>query len=96
MLNCKDRDTTLQYARRAGELRFENTSVSIFPDFSPELQRQRGSFVQVKRKLRERNIVYSMAYPARLRVIDGDQSIFFSTPAEADEWLARNRRSPRR
>lgn len=68
LLICRDRDMILRKSRQKGYIHYENSKVSIFPDFSLELQKQRATFYEIKRKLREAGIEYSMAYPARLRV----------------------------
>ncbi|CAJ0925091.1 unnamed protein product [Ranitomeya imitator] len=87
LLNCRDRDTILRLARQRGLIKFDNATISIFPDFSMELQKQRARFMDVKKQLREENIVYSMLYPARLRIVYKGSSLFFTDPAEAIEWL---------
>lgn len=49
LLNCRDRDTILRNARQKREIHYENSKVSIFPDFSLELQKQRKPFMRLKR-----------------------------------------------
>ena len=87
LLNFRDRDEVLRAARQQGEIRFENTRLMIFPDYSVETQRQHKSFDQVKGAMRARNIKYSVLFPARLRVQDGESLRFFNTPREASAWL---------
>lgn len=87
LLNCRDRDAILRKARQKGEIHFENSKVSIFPDFSLELQKQRATFFEVKRRMREAGIEYSMAYPARLRVEEGGKTMYFSTAEQAKDWM---------
>lgn len=59
----------------------------IFPDYSLETQKLRKTFDQVKAAMRARNIRYSILFPARLRVQDGESTGFFNTPREASVWL---------
>lgn len=59
-----------------------------YSDFSVELQKQRATFTEVKRRMRETVIVYSVAYQARLRVIDGSRVHFFTIADAAQDWLA--------
>lgn len=87
MLSSKDRDAALQAARKIPELKYNGTSISIFPDFSAALQKIRATFTDVKRRLRSRSVPYSMAYPARLRVVHNDRTLFFASPREAEDWL---------
>lgn len=87
LLNCNDRDFILRKARQKGIIQYENVNISIFPDFSLELQKQWASFNEIKQKLRENGTVYSMAYPARLRVEDKGKVLFFTTVEQTQEWL---------
>lgn len=41
LLNYKDRDAVLSKARTTENLRVDNAKISLFPDFSAEVQRQR-------------------------------------------------------
>ncbi|KAK7886143.1 hypothetical protein WMY93_025764 [Mugilogobius chulae] len=62
----------LHLAREKGELLFEGTKVFIYPDYSATPLEKRRMFDPVKRQLREKNLQYSLRYPAVLRVnIDG-------------------------
>ncbi|XP_068127183.1 uncharacterized protein [Hyperolius riggenbachi] len=87
LLNFRDRDEILKAARKEGDIYFQSSRLMIFPDYTNETQKQRRSFQQVKEKLRELQLPYSMLFPARLRVQDGDKLHFFETPEEASRWL---------
>lgn len=52
-------------ARVQGELKFENTKLLIFPDYSVKTQHQRKSFDHVRAMLRQKGIKYSMLFPAK-------------------------------
>lgn len=71
LLNCWDWDEVLQAARRAGELKHQNTRLLFFPDYSVETQKRRRSFDQIKVAFRAQNIRYSILFPAKLRIQDG-------------------------
>lgn len=86
MLNFRDRDEILWAARKAGELKYQNASLLFFPDYSLETQKLRRSFDQVKVGLWARNIKYSVLFPARLRIQDGETVRFF-TPRDVVAWL---------
>lgn len=87
LLNFKDHDETLWAARRAGELKFQNASLLFFPDYSVETQKLLRSFDQVKVALRARNIKYSILFPAKLSIQDGETVRFFTSPRDAATWL---------
>ncbi|KAJ1083279.1 hypothetical protein NDU88_003438 [Pleurodeles waltl] len=89
LLHYRDRDVLLQRARENGHFKVANGVVTLFPDFTIEVQNKRTSFMAVKRALREEGIhyYYSLLFPARLRVISEGQTVFFQTPDEAWGWL---------
>lgn len=74
-------------ARKLEELRYENVKMMLFPDYSMETQRQRRNFDHVKAQLRTKGLKYNMLFPARLKVVDGESSKFFTSPEEATRWL---------
>lgn len=87
VLNYRDRDGILAAARQKGEISYENTRLSFYPDFTADVQKKRRQFSQVRSRLRELGLKYSMLYPTRLRVQDRDQIRFFNSSEEATEWL---------
>lgn len=89
LLNYKDRDATLRMARLKGNIPIDNVKVAIFPDFSTEVQKRRQNFTEAKRRLRIKNLKYSMLFPARLRVEDDGRAVFFDTPEDTIAWLER-------
>ena len=92
LLHYKDRDTILQKAREHGPYNVSNAKVSMFPDYTLNVQRQRFSFMAVKRELREESIQYALMFPARLRVIVDGTTVFFNDPKEAWSWLEHYRK----
>lgn len=94
LLNYKDRDTILSKARSmSGNMAIDNSKVSLFPDFSVELQKQHAKFIDLKKRLREHNLQYAMLYPARLRVVALGEVHFFDRPNAAAQWLDREDRA---
>lgn len=81
------RENILKGARAGPELKFNNYWISIYADFSATTQKQRASFYQIKKRLRDLNLIYSMLYPAKLRIVDNGKVHYFTTPTEASEWL---------
>lgn len=79
LLNYKDRDTILSKARTMSwAMAIDNSKVSLFPDFSAELQKQRAKYINVKKRLRDLKLQYAMLYPARLRVVALGEIHFFN------------------
>lgn len=79
----------------AGALVIDNTKISLFPDFSAELQKQRVKFINVKRCLRSLELQYAMLYMAQLQFVAKREAHFFDKPSMAAQWLDREERSLR-
>lgn len=58
----------LQAARAASQLVYKRHIISIFEDFSTTIVRKRQAFGNVKKRLRERGILFAMTYPVTLQV----------------------------
>lgn len=86
-LNIRDPDAILRLSRVKGNIPLGNKMVAVFPDFSAEVQKRRRTFMEVKRRLRVKNLKYAMLFPARLRVEGGDRVHFFEDRKEAMAWL---------
>lgn len=76
-------------------LKIDNAKISLFPDFSDDLQKQRAKFTDVKRRLRDLDLKYAMLYPARLKVEVLGSVQFFDTPSAAAQWLDREEQTIR-
>lgn len=64
LLNYKDRDAILSKARTmSGAMAIDNSKISLFPNFSAELQKQRAKFTDVKKRLQDFILPYAMLYP---------------------------------
>ncbi|XP_078537723.1 uncharacterized protein LOC144823247 [Lissotriton helveticus] len=87
ILNYRDRDAILQVARQWGDLPFEGATIRFFPDFTLQVQQERRLFLGVKAALRDRGIKYMMFFPAKLKIIMGGKSHFFTSPAAVQEWF---------
>lgn len=59
----------------------------LFPDYSVDTQRLCRTFNHVKAQLRTRDLMYSMLFTARLQVIDGETTWYFTSPGEVSHWL---------
>lgn len=89
-LYFKDKVTILQKARDIKNIQYNGVRISLYPDFSPELQRQRAKFIECKRKLQQFKVSYALLYPARLRITAFGEVKFFNVPAEVTSWLEKN------
>lgn len=87
LLNYRDRDLILTAVRVESGLQYENTKLPFFPDYPPKVQQQGRTFTEVQKRLRDNEIKFSLLYPSKLQVIDGDCTRFFVTSEAASEWL---------
>lgn len=86
-LNFRVKEKVLRLARSKGEIIYENKKISLYPDYSADLQRRRDEFRDVKRTLREKELEYALLYPAQLRIKHLGSFKFFSTAAEAQRFV---------
>lgn len=66
ILNYRNHNRILAAAVNKADLQYENSKILLFPDHSPEIQRRRRSFTEVRRRLREKAIKFSLLYPSRI------------------------------
>lgn len=85
-LHFQDRDAMLRAARNASPIQVE----IIFPDYARAVEKQRSSFLDVKRRLRENHIQYSLLFSARLKIIHDGTTHFFTEAEEASDWADRH------
>ena len=87
LLNYRDRDAALRKSRELKELRYEGSVLSLFPDFTQQVQDSRRKFQQAKRKLQELGYEYAMLYTARLKVIIDGKPKMFNDPNQIQKFL---------
>lgn len=92
VLNYKDRNTILQRARQLADIRMNGLKIRFFRDFSANVQRQRAGFMDVKRRLRQMDFSYAMLFPAKLKVMTQDKTLFFTSPDSVSQWLDSHQR----
>lgn len=83
LLHYTDRDLLLRKARAEGPYQVANGKVTLFPDYTFDVQRRRSSFLAVKKELQSEGLQYSRLFPARLRI----STHFCDSPEEAWDWL---------
>ncbi|KAJ1166355.1 hypothetical protein NDU88_006759 [Pleurodeles waltl] len=59
----------------------------FFPDYTIAVQKQRNTFLEVKRRLHKMGFNYSLLFPANLHVVADNTTHFFNTPEEAWHWI---------
>uniref|UniRef100_A0AAV2JVH5 L1 transposable element RRM domain-containing protein n=1 Tax=Knipowitschia caucasica TaxID=637954 RepID=A0AAV2JVH5_KNICA len=65
-LRFTDREKVRNRARSIGKFHWKDAQIDFFPDFTREVQEKRRSFNDVKRACAEKELSYSMQYPAVL------------------------------
>lgn len=65
------------------EISYQNTKLLLFPDYTAETEKQRRLFYAVKAAMRDKGIKYSILFPVKLRVVDGETGWFFTNPRDS-------------
>uniref|UniRef100_A0A096LVD8 L1 transposable element RRM domain-containing protein n=1 Tax=Poecilia formosa TaxID=48698 RepID=A0A096LVD8_POEFO len=83
--DCAD---ILRRARAQQRVKVGDSTVSIFPDFTPQTAKARAAFNDVRRQLREvPDIRFGLLHPARLRITRGGVRREFTSPVEATAFV---------
>lgn len=96
LLNFLDRDTALRLAMEKGNLKWQGSRLSLFPDFTMMVQEARRKYSGVKATLHNLGLKYGMLYLARLRVEVNGRPRIFDTPTAVQEFCRSIRSSPSR
>uniref|UniRef100_H2ZT69 L1 transposable element RRM domain-containing protein n=1 Tax=Latimeria chalumnae TaxID=7897 RepID=H2ZT69_LATCH len=89
LLRYPTRDLLLQAAKLKGQVMWREHRISIFPDWSRELQLKRQWFWDIRKILREKKIKYGLFYPAILKITVNGEALAFTNPEDARKFLAR-------
>lgn len=95
MLNYKDKVTLMQKAREMGDIFYNGAKISLYPDYSPDLQKHRAAFMEIRRSLQNHKITYALLYPARLCIMALGITHFFDSVAGVTKWLEDNKKTYR-
>uniref|UniRef100_H3A0E7 L1 transposable element RRM domain-containing protein n=1 Tax=Latimeria chalumnae TaxID=7897 RepID=H3A0E7_LATCH len=75
------RELLLCSARNKFQIKWKDHRISLFPDWSRDLQQKRQRFW-------EKNIKYGLFYPAILKVTHNGETLSFTDPGEVKKFLA--------
>lgn len=92
LINYRDKVTLMRRARELGDILYNGTKILFFPDYSPDLQKRRAEFRDIKRNLRNYKLEYALLYPARLRIVALGSTHYFDTTTGATKWLEDNKK----
>lgn len=84
----QQKEAALRWARNH-ELKYKGVTIRIYQDVSATLAKKRAAFNRVKQALYQKNIRFQQLYPARLRVMCGDDVFTFDSPDEAQKFFDR-------
>lgn len=84
----QQKEAALRWARNH-ELKYHGAVIRIFQDFSTTLAKKRAAFNGIKQALYHKNVRFHLLYPARLRVMCGDDVLTFDSPDEAQKFFDR-------
>lgn len=72
---------------RQQQMTYNGRRVFIFPDYTAEVMAQRRGFRQVIQALKEREVKFTLRFPAKLYVHNNDQVKVFTSPGEAMSFI---------
>ena len=87
------KDLVLQWAKKKRNIEYEGFSFRIYEDFAPSLVRKRAEFNDVKALMfKDKDVRFSMQFPARLRVtFRGGSTQYFDSAEAAKTFYLRNK-----
>lgn len=85
-LNAAQKDGVLRASRQLKRSGATACKVLIFQDYSAEVSLQRKAFQDTCRKLIDRGVRFTLAYPATLRVFSEGGNRVFSSPEETRDF----------
>lgn len=72
---------------RQQQMNYNGHWVYIYPDYTAEVMAQRRGFREVTQALREREVKYTMRFPAKLRIHFNNQVKVFTLPADVTSFI---------
>lgn len=72
---------------RQQQVNYNGHRVYIYPDYTAEVMAQRRGFQEVTQALREREVKYTLRFPAKLRVHYNNQVKVFTSPADVTSFI---------
>ncbi|MGH0125182.1 UNVERIFIED_CONTAM: hypothetical protein FKN15_027575 [Acipenser sinensis] len=83
------KEKILRLYREQGTLQFQGARIYIFPDFSPELNRKRAAYGEVKSLLYNAGTIFGLLHPPWLRFMFNGTEKMFNSPDEAKEFYTK-------
>uniref|UniRef100_H2ZTN0 L1 transposable element RRM domain-containing protein n=1 Tax=Latimeria chalumnae TaxID=7897 RepID=H2ZTN0_LATCH len=90
LLRFPTRELLLRVAKNKGQLKWEQHRISLFPDWSRELQAKRQRFWEVRKMLCEKGVKYGLFYPAVLKVTHRGETQSFTDPGEVKKFISQS------
>uniref|UniRef100_H3ASY5 L1 transposable element RRM domain-containing protein n=1 Tax=Latimeria chalumnae TaxID=7897 RepID=H3ASY5_LATCH len=90
LLRFPTRELLLKTARLKGPLNWRENRISLFLDWSRDLQVRQQRFWEARKMLRDRNIKFGLFYPAIMKITLNRETCSFTDPEEVKKFLAEN------
>lgn len=69
------------------QLFYREGKIYIFPDYNASTAKKRAAFSNMRRCLRDKDVQFSLRFPAQLRVVYGGEKLQFDCPNKAQRWF---------
>lgn len=87
-LRFQQKEAALRWARNH-EVKFNGSSLRLYPDLSAVLAKKRAAFNPVKQALYQKGVRFRLMHPARLVVTFESQTLSFEKPEDAMDFYKR-------
>ena len=88
------KEKIIRVARNEGPLNYDGQRISIFPDLTAEVMKDRKEFDAVRLKLKEAGIRHGFLFPARLIFTHAGQTKIFDSSKEAAAYVDKHTQPP--
>lgn len=69
------------------QVNYNGNRVYVYPDYTAEVMAQRRGFREVTQALREREVKYTLRFPAKLHVYHNEQVKVFTSPGDVQSFI---------
>lgn len=81
----QEREKVLRWARQ-NELKYQDTTLRVYPDVSAITAKKRAAFNRIKQALYQKGVKFRLLFPARLQVTHEEETFTFESPEAAQAF----------
>lgn len=81
----QEREKVLRWTRQ-NELKYQDTTLRVYPDVSAITAKKRAAFNKIKQALYQKGVKFRLLFPARLQVTHEEETFTFESPEAAQAF----------